>query len=183
MCQLNTDPMRSQKGFIEVQGTVQWSVMPTYLLMIKFQLNHRLFFYHIPHNLFYNDHIPLFQCHRPSLTRGAPQTLSLERRRRYFRKCFQFKGILKGIYAFSRQTNSQPRKIRNIFEVNLTCEARGYPQPQIMWRREDGRSITANGHTKKGLQYKELKWEIPKNSGHFPIKKWSPFRTQTVLWY
>ena len=35
--------------------------------------------------------------------------------------------------------------------MNLTCEARGYPQPQIMWRREDGRSITANGHTKKGI--------------------------------
>ena len=43
------------------------------------------------------------------------------------------------------------KKVANQFEVNLTCEARGYPQPQIMWRREDGRSITANGHTKKGL--------------------------------
>ena len=38
--------------------------------------------------------------------------------------------------------------------MNLTCEARGYPQPQIMWRREDGRSITANGHTKKGITNK-----------------------------
>ena len=41
--------------------------------------------------------------------------------------------------------------------MNLTCEARGYPQPQIMWRREDGRSITANGHTKKGITKKHHK--------------------------
>ena len=29
--------------------------------------------------------------------------------------------------------------------VNLTCEAQGYPQPQILWRREDGRPIMASG--------------------------------------
>ena len=82
---------------------------------------------------------------------------------------------------FLRETNSQPRKIRNIFEVNLTCEARGYPQPQIMWRREDGRSITANGHTKKGLQYKEFSMRKTEKFWTFHHKKLSPFRTQTVL--
>ena len=38
----------------------------------------------------------------------------------------------------------------SVVQVNLTCEARGYPHPQIMWRREDGRTIVANGHQKKG---------------------------------
>jgi len=73
MCQLNTDPMRSQKGYIEVQ--VPPSIVDT--------------------------------------------------------------------------RSSTDLVVREKEKVNLTCEARGYPQPQIMWRREDGRSITANGHTKK----------------------------------
>ena len=43
----------------------------------------------------------------------------------------------------------------SLVQVNLTCEARGYPHPQIMWRREDGRSIVANGHQKKGRSESE----------------------------
>merc|ERR1719150_2543101 len=31
--------------------------------------------------------------------------------------------------------------VREKERVNLTCEARGYPSPQILWRREDGRDI------------------------------------------
>ena len=42
--------------------------------------------------------------------------------------------------------------------VNLTCEAQGYPQPQILWRREDGRAIMASGMARdKGDQ---LGWRI-----------------------
>ena len=53
-----------------------------------------------------------------------------------------------------KSLNKKVNKLLKInFKVNLTCEARGYPQPQIMWRREDGRSITANGHTKKGFEH------------------------------
>ena len=31
--------------------------------------------------------------------------------------------------------------VREKERVNLTCEARGFPQPQILWRREDGADI------------------------------------------
>ena len=35
--------------------------------------------------------------------------------------------------------------VREKERVNLTCEARGYPEPQILWRREDGKPIMASG--------------------------------------
>ena len=35
--------------------------------------------------------------------------------------------------------------VREKERVNLTCEASGYPQPQILWRREDGKPIMASG--------------------------------------
>ena len=35
--------------------------------------------------------------------------------------------------------------VREKERVNLTCEASGYPEPQILWRREDGKPIMASG--------------------------------------
>ena len=35
--------------------------------------------------------------------------------------------------------------VREKDRVNLTCEATGYPRPQILWRREDGKHIMASG--------------------------------------
>lgn len=29
--------------------------------------------------------------------------------------------------------------------VSLTCKASGYPEPYVMWRREDGEDIRYNG--------------------------------------
>jgi len=73
MCQVNTDPMRSKRGYIEVQ------VPPT---------------------------------------------------------------IMDG-------RSSNDLVVREKEKVNLTCEARGYPEPQILWRREDGKAIMASGQTKE----------------------------------
>ena len=39
----------------------------------------------------------------------------------------------------SRTTNDLI--VREKERVNLTCEARGYPEPQILWKREDGKHI------------------------------------------
>ena len=39
--------------------------------------------------------------------------------------------------------------VREKEKVNLTCEARGYPEPQILWRREDGKAILASGQAKE----------------------------------
>ena len=35
--------------------------------------------------------------------------------------------------------------VREKERVNLTCQARGYPEPQILWRREDGGPVLASG--------------------------------------
>ena len=80
MCQVNTDPMRSKRGYIEVQ-------------------------------------VP------PSI-------------------------------IDSRSTNDLV--VREKEKVNLTCEARGYPEPQILWRREDGKAILASGQAKeKGKSFQK----------------------------
>lgn len=33
--------------------------------------------------------------------------------------------------------------------VSLTCKATGYPEPYVMWRREDGENIRYNGENGK----------------------------------
>lgn len=33
--------------------------------------------------------------------------------------------------------------------VSLTCKASGYPEPYVMWRREDGENIRYNGENGK----------------------------------
>lgn len=38
--------------------------------------------------------------------------------------------------------------------VKLACRARGYPDPHVLWRREDGHEIIireSNGHKTKGM--------------------------------
>lgn len=41
--------------------------------------------------------------------------------------------------------------VRENQNINLTCRADGFPTPKIIWRREDGQSITVE-RKKKGLQ-------------------------------
>lgn len=36
-------------------------------------------------------------------------------------------------------------------DMLLQCKARGYPEPYIMWRREDGKDINYNGLTGKNF--------------------------------
>ncbi|CAK9813297.1 Limbic system-associated membrane protein [Anthophora plagiata] len=71
MCQVNTDPMRSQKGYLEV------IVPPTIL---------------------------------------------------------------------TKETSTD-MVVREGSNVTLTCKATGYPEPYIMWRREDGKNINYNGES------------------------------------
>ena len=92
MCQVNTDPMRSKRGYIEVQ-------------------------------------VP------PSI-------------------------------IDSRSTNDLV--VREKEKVNLTCEARGYPEPKIIWRREDGKAIMASGQKGKGR--KAISFNFAKLSSSWPLQ-------------
>ena len=42
-------------------------------------------------------------------------------------------------------------------EVNMTCEARGYPIPKVIWRREDGAKMLVKGRGKTLLDDKVIK--------------------------
>lgn len=46
--------------------------------------------------------------------------------------------------------------VRENQNINLTCRAEGFPTPKIIWRREDGQSITVE-RKKKGLRKFNLK--------------------------
>lgn len=35
--------------------------------------------------------------------------------------------------------------VRESTEVRLECRAEGYPEPYVMWRREDGKDMNYNG--------------------------------------
>jgi len=37
--------------------------------------------------------------------------------------------------------------VREASNVTLTCKATGYPEPYVMWRREDGQNINYNGES------------------------------------
>ena len=39
--------------------------------------------------------------------------------------------------------------------VSLSCQATGYPQPNITWKREDGSPFTYNGQTGKHHRFNE----------------------------
>ena len=41
-------------------------------------------------------------------------------------------------------------------EVNMTCEARGYPIPKVIWRREDGAKMLVKGRGKTLLDHKVI---------------------------
>ena len=53
----------------------------------------------------------------------------------------------------SRTTNDLI--VRERERVNLTCEARGYPEPQILWKREDGKHIY-NEYGERGMMIKTI---------------------------
>lgn len=39
--------------------------------------------------------------------------------------------------------------VREGSNVSLSCKARGYPDPYVMWRREDGDEMSVSGDTGK----------------------------------
>lgn len=48
--------------------------------------------------------------------------------------------------------------VRESANVTLTCKATGYPEPYVMWRREDGKDINYNGENGK-FTWKWLIWD------------------------
>lgn len=90
MCQVNTDPMRSRQGYLQVVG--EWSDLSA--------INCDTY------RIIYVSLVP------PSIV--------------------------------DRETSSDMVVLEST-NVSLTCKATGYPEPYVMWRREDGEDIRYNG--------------------------------------
>ena len=50
--------------------------------------------------------------------------------------------------------------VRENQSINMTCRADGFPTPKIIWRREDGQSITVERKKKGSNELTELLTDI-----------------------
>jgi hypothetical protein len=53
--------------------------------------------------------------------------------------------------------------VRETANVTLMCKATGYPEPYVMWRREDGEDIFYNGENGEYFHWST----IQRNSEHY----------------
>lgn len=90
MCQVNTDPMRSRKGYLQVVGK-------------HISIASIIFLYYIN-----------FSCI-----------------------------IVPPVIIESLTSNDMV--VREGTNVTLTCKAKGFPEPYVMWRREDGDEMAISG--------------------------------------
>lgn len=100
MCQVNTDPMRSRKGYLQVVGKLQKA-----FLCLK---------------CFWMTLFCLF---------SVPPV------------------ILESV-------TSNDLVVREGTNVTLTCKAKGFPEPYVMWRREDGNEMSIGGENGIGKHFK-----------------------------
>lgn len=49
--------------------------------------------------------------------------------------------------SFVAKETSTDMVVREASNVTLTCKATGYPEPYVMWQREDGQNINYNGES------------------------------------
>lgn len=51
-------------------------------------------------------------------------------------------------------STSNDMVVREGLNVSLICKARGYPEPYVMWRREDGEEMLISGeHGKTDIKF------------------------------
>ncbi|KAJ8719012.1 hypothetical protein PYW07_016568 [Mythimna separata] len=122
MCQVNTDPMRSRKGYLQVVGEYATSISLSYN-------DHRSWYLHIK-NVQEVDR-GWYMC----------QVNTDPMRSR--------KGYLQVVVPPSIIDNmtSTDMVVREGSDVTLVCRASGYPEPYVMWRREDGQDFNYNGES------------------------------------
>lgn len=94
MCQINTEPMTSQKGYLQVVGKIS-------------NIDNRV------------------------ITASSIST------------------IISVPPKVIEEDSSMDIIVKEGSDMNLQCKAQGYPEPYIMWRREDGLNINYNGITGK----------------------------------
>jgi len=77
--------------------------------------------------------------------------------------------------------------VREGSNVSMACKAEGYPEPYIMWRREDGDDINYNGNEGSFVFFNYLIWLIqlgilPRASSGFFIFIFSFLHYYSRIW-
>ncbi|KAK1127318.1 hypothetical protein K0M31_003862 [Melipona bicolor] len=140
MCQLNTNPMMSQVGFLQVVGEhvlIFFRRLKAPLRAVVVVLlaagSKRLFSAGFNENSLHCDAV-----------QSIKQTTNLDRvSPAFFSVCSQVPPNI--LDSLSTESTVAVRENQNI---TLTCKADGYPTPKLMWKREDGQSISINRHYK-----------------------------------
>lgn len=65
----------------------------------------------------------------------------------YFYLCSFFSSPITVPPSIIAKETSTDMVVREASNVTLTCKAAGYPEPYVMWRREDGENINYNGES------------------------------------
>uniref|UniRef100_A0A182X631 Ig-like domain-containing protein n=1 Tax=Anopheles quadriannulatus TaxID=34691 RepID=A0A182X631_ANOQN len=155
MCQVNTDPMRSRKGYLQVvgkygaminscitpiAGLVAWVRVDTQTIL---SIHHNVITQNPRISLTYNDHRSWYLHIREveESDRGwyMCQVNTDPMRSR--------KGYLQVVVppAIIESMTSNDMVVREGTNVTLNCKAKGFPEPYVMWRREDGDEMAISG--------------------------------------
>ncbi|PNF23360.1 hypothetical protein B7P43_G13167 [Cryptotermes secundus] len=148
MCQVNTDPMRSRQGYLQVvaQDTSCFAKMSSFSRPQCPWLQ-----------ISATTHMLIQNSEDSNLRSEISVTLIVSTKEE--QKLDKF-GIMKLVFAYfvsqqrfinwvppsivDRETSTD-MVVRESANVTLTCKATGYPEPYVMWRREDGKDINYNG--------------------------------------
>ena len=52
--------------------------------------------------------------------------------------------------------------VREGTNVTLTCKAKGFPEPYVMWRREDGNEMSIGGESGKRTIFSQSSANLPR---------------------
>ncbi|KOX70482.1 Lachesin [Melipona quadrifasciata] len=136
MCQVNTDPMRSRQGYLEVVVTHLQCIDNT---VCRF----------ITKNIVWNERPSNFENEFHHRCTSYKYTFLNLKDKIKFTKFFYRRhetATLNNLPpSIITKETSTDMVVREGSNVTLTCKASGYPEPYIMWRREDGKNINYNG--------------------------------------
>lgn len=158
MCQVNTDPMRSRQGYLQVVDL--YTSSPGQLSHRRpdanTQLNTNSSVYKVPRRRTREKrgNIPTVFPHtshdqREMESSQLQSTPPLhERDNTSFSSPHLHQEMISPVPpSIVDRDTSTDMVVRESTNVTLTCKATGYPEPYVMWRREDGEDILYNGET------------------------------------
>lgn len=133
MCQVNTNPMISQVGYLQVVGKSCFKIVKRSLEKASFVFERLLWIkWRIKNHYWFID--------------------------RSFESLRLFNYFIFAVPPNIIDSESTPSSVavRENQNINISCKAEGFPIPKIIWRREDGQAISFDRKKKGIFWYKYL---------------------------